>query len=160
MSHDYRKAYTEGHEYNEYVAEHLRSNGIECEVPELEIAENPADWSKFTHTEKDIILSSGEVLEVKSINQHFTGDPGSWPMPRAIVDTYSGYHGKRKRPLAYIFVSQQTREMLAISTEKPSKNWTVERKYDKYRQKEDDFYFAPKQELRPIDKLINYLKEK
>jgi len=158
MSHNYEEAYRQGHEYNELVAAYLKRNGIDCEVPELEIAERPEDWSKFTNNEKDIILGTGEVLEVKSINQNFTGDPSSWPMPRAIVDTYSGYHGKKTRPLAYVFVSQQTKQMLAISTEKPSKNWVVERKYDKYRNKEDDFYFAPKGELRPIDKLVNYLK--
>jgi hypothetical protein len=56
-----------------------------------------------------------------------------------------------------VFVSQKTKKMLAMSAEKPSA-WSVERKFDKYRQKEDDFYFAPKSMLRPMDKLVEYLR--
>jgi hypothetical protein len=157
MSHDYFRAYREGHEYNGYVADYLRSKGIDCEVPDLEIEEDPTRWSKFTQNEKDIILANGDVIEVKSINQNFTDDPSSWPLERAIVDTYSGFNGKSKRPIAYVFVSQKTKKMLAMSAEKPSA-WSVERKFDKYRQKEDDFYFAPKSMLRPMDKLVEYLR--
>ena len=157
--HNYEKAFGEGHKYNELVADFLKSNDIDCTVPELEIATDPADWKKFTAAEKDIILSNGDVLEVKSSSQIFTEDPASWPMPRVIVDTYSGYNGKKKRPIAYIFISQKTKAMLAMSTEKPSR-WVVERKYDRFRNKEDDFYFAPKTMLRPIGKLVSYLKDR
>jgi len=159
MSHDYFKAYREGHGYNYYVAGDLKSRGIECTVPDLEIEEDPTKWSRFTKNEKDIILSNGDILEVKSVRQEFGEDPESWPLERIIVDTYSGFNDKSKRPIAYVFVSQKTKKMLAMSTANPDL-WSVERKFDKYRQKEDDFYFAPKRLLRPMDRLVEYLKSR
>jgi len=159
MSHDYYRAYREGHEYNGRVADYLRSKGIDCEVPELELEYDPAKWSRFTRNEKDIILANGDVIEVKSINQNFGDDPNSWPLERTIVDTYSGFYGKKKRPIAYVFVSRKTGRMLAMSAEKPSA-WWVERKYDKFRQREDDFIIAPKSMLRPMNKLVEYLKSR
>jgi hypothetical protein len=159
MSHNYERAYIQGHQVNLRVGGRLKSEKINCVVPALEIAKSPEEWRRFTLTEKDIILEGGDILEVKEINQHFTEDPTSWPFYEVIVDTVSGYDAKPVKPIAYIFVSKKTGHMLTMATEKP-RNWKVIRKYDQYRDIEDDFYFAPKSMLRPMSALIKYLKER
>lgn len=158
MSHNYKRAFAEGHQYNELVAKYLKRRGIDCFVPELKFAKDSTEWKNFTNNEKDIILSSGRIIEVKSSGQVFDWSPKSWPLNSVIVDTKSGYDAKVRRPIAYVYVSQETKAMLAIPTEKPN-NWTVQRKFDKYRKIEDDFYFAPRTHLRPMENLVKYLME-
>lgn len=155
-SHNYEAAYAEGHKQNEVVGKFLREQGIACSVPELQIAERPEEWANFTKSEKDIILSNGETLEVKSINQDFTASPSSFPLRQIIVDTVSGFEGKDQKPIGYIFVSKKTGAMLALSTARRDK-WWVENKYDRFRDKNDNFYFAAAGELRTMKSLILHL---
>lgn len=157
MSHNYEQAYTRGHQINLRVGGRLKSEEINCTVPDLEIAKSPDEWRRFTLTEKDIILENGDILEVKEIAQHFTDDPTSWPFYKVIVDTVSGYDAKPTKPIAYIFVSKITGAMLSMATERP-RDWEIVTKHDKYRDIDERFYFAPKSTLRPMSALIKYLR--
>lgn len=159
MGHNYEKAFLEGQAVNDRVGVRLQSEGIDCTVPEASLAKDSSEWASYTANDKDIILRDGDVLEVKEINQHFTDDPSSWPFAEVIVDTVSGYNKKSVKPLAYIFVSKKTGAMLTMPTDRP-RNWRPLRKWDQYREIEDDFYFAPKSMLRTIGQLMAYLKNR
>lgn len=155
---DYVSSMTKGHTYNEYVASLLESEGISCNVPELEIAESRDDISRFTLNEKDIILNDGRVLEIKSRNLNFTEDPQSFPFNDILVDTVSGYDAKKIKPLAYVFVSQKTGKVFALPTYSKDA-WKVQRKFDNERKHYDSFYVADIDLCRPFAALIHHLKE-
>lgn len=159
MSHNYMKAFGEGQRVAEKVGLFLNHQGVDCKVTELSLAKDPSEWSDYTENDKDIILPNGDVIEVKEINQRFTGEPSSWPFREVIVDTYSGYEAKKVKPIAYIFVSKQTKALLSMPTEKP-RGWKVVKKWDQYRRIHEDFYFAPTSMLRPIEALVEYLKKR
>jgi hypothetical protein len=157
MTFDYVASMTQGHTYNEYVADVLRSFNIDCSVPELEIAKTKKDISRMTVNEKDIVLGDGRCLEVKSRNLVFNDDPISFPYNDLLVDTVSGYEAKAIKPLAYIFVSQKTKRMFALPTYTHS-FWKIQKKYDHHRKHEDKFYLATVDLCRPFSALIQHLK--
>lgn len=157
MAHDYPLAFAQGHSKNYVVADLFKKNDIECEVPPFALAKTVAERREFSKKEKDVILSDGSVIEVKSIQQEFTWERKSFPLPRIIVDTYDGWCEKEKKPIAYVFISQVTGAMLCLNTADRSRWWT-ERKMDKYRGEYYNFYFAPADELRSMNALITFLK--
>jgi hypothetical protein len=154
---DYVAAMTEGHTYNEYVAGILQSFDIDCHVPELEIAKNEEDIRRMTVNEKDIILSDGRCLEVKSRNLYFDDDPTSFPYNELLVDTVSGYEAKAIKPLAYVFVSQKSKRMFALPAYTRD-SWKITKKYDNKRKHEDKFYLATTDLCRPFAALVNHLR--
>lgn len=154
---DYISSMTKGHTYNEYVAQILVSEGISCQVPELEIAQSKSEILRFTLNEKDIILNNGQVLEVKSRNLAFTNDPSSFPFGTILVDTVSGYEAKEVKPMAYVFVSQKTKGIFALPTY-TSGDWTIEKKFDNERKHYDSFYVASLDLCRPFATLVNHLR--
>jgi len=85
-------------------------------------------------------------------------DPSTFPYDDLIVDTVSGYEAKEPKPIAYVMVSQKTGGMFVIPTAF-SKSWRVERKYDRDRKHEDDFYLTNKRFGRPFSQLVSKLKE-
>ena len=103
---DYHKAMTEGHSFNEMVADRLKIEGIGCTVPELELVSTKAEIKRMTENEKDIILDNGLVLEVKSRNLGFSEDPSLFWQKDIYVDTVSGYEAKITKPYAMRYVLQ------------------------------------------------------
>jgi hypothetical protein len=63
------------------------------------------------------------------MNRDFTTDPATFPLSNIIVDTVSGYNKKLEKPLAYIIVSQITKDMIVVpvSTER---FWFQDQKMD------------------------------
>jgi len=146
-----------GHKFNEIVAMRLKEFGIMAEVPEFSFAKSQAEIRDYTLNDKDVIVGD-RVIEVKSRNLAFTDDPSTFPYDDLIVDTVSGYEAKEPKPIAYVMVSQKTGGMFIIPTAF-SNAWRVERKYDRDRKHEDDFYLTSKGLGRPFSQLVSKLKE-
>jgi len=138
---DYKSAMESGHAFNKIVAMRLESEGISAEVPEFSFAQSKEEIKEYTLNDKDIIVGD-QVIEVKSRNLNFSDNP----------------EAKDPKPIAYVMVSQSTGGMFVFPTAF-AKSWRVERKYDRYRKHEDNFYLAPKQLARPFSQLVNKLKD-
>lgn len=155
---DYKEAMSYGHTYNEKVAHVLNGLGIDCYAPELSFAETREDVEQYTLHEKDVIFTRiNGCIEVKSMNRDFTTDPATFPLSNIIVDTVSGYDKKLEKPLAYIIVSQITKDMIVVpvSTER---FWFQDQKMDFQRGIYENFYFCPKGLAKPFSELVDYLR--
>lgn len=150
---------TEGHSYNEIVAQRLRGANISCEVPELELVSSDEDIRRMTENEKDIILDNGLILEVKSRNLGFSEDPSLFWQKDIYVDTVSGYEAKKVKPYAYVMVSQKSGNMLVVHSNTKDK-WFKKTVTDPYRKVTDVFYKVEKAHLTTWDSLIEDLKQK
>ena len=148
---------TQGHTYNEIVAQRLISEGIGCTVPELELVTSNADIARLTKEEKDIILDNGLVLEVKSRNLGFSEDPALFWQKDIYVDTVSGYEAKEIKPYAYVMVSQKSGNMLVVHSSTKDK-WFKKTVTDPYRKVTDSFYKIEKKYLTTWTSLITDLK--
>ncbi|MFM8279711.1 MAG: hypothetical protein ACKN9R_05145 [Candidatus Limnocylindrus sp.] len=147
-----------GHDANEFVGNYLRAQGIPCEVPEMKLAQTEAEIIEFTENEKDIILEDGSVIEVKSQSRVFSGVPSEYGWPTFIVDTL-GFYGKKQRPLAYVFLSKETGEMLALNTN-THETWWRETITDRRDGIPSISLISDKKNLRSMDALIAYLKQR
>ena len=157
MIFDYVKSMTEGHKYGEIVADRLRLNGIRCTVPELYIVQSPEEIPHMTATEKDIILDdSGDCLEVKSRNIHFT-ELDDFPWGNIIVDTVSGYEAKLQTPYAYVMVSKETNGMFGLLSSTKDK-WKTKQLHDKWRGHDDNFYLVSTKHCIPWEELVVFIK--
>ena len=154
---DYHKAMTEGHSFNEMVAERLKAEGIGCTVPELELVSTKSEIKRMTENEKDIILDNGLVLEVKSRNLGFSEDPLLFWQKDIYVDTVSGYEAKITKPYAYVMVSQKSGNMLVVHSSTKEK-WFKKTVTDPYRKVTDSFYKIEKQHLTSWSSLVDDLK--
>lgn len=159
MTFDYHKAMTEGHSYNEVVAERLRSEGIGCEVPELELVSTKEEIQRMTENEKDIILDNGLVLEVKSRNIGFSENPYLYWQKDIYVDTVSGYEAKKTKPYAYVMVSQKSGNMIVVHSNTKDR-WFKKTVTDPYRKITDVFYKVEKQYITTWASLVEDLKSK
>ena len=158
MSFDYHKAMAEGHEYNKYIGELLRSYGVpNVDVPEFSIATTHDKIADKTKNEKDIVVDQ-LVLEVKSIAQTFT-NADDFPYALVIVDTVYGFDQKVIKPFAYIYVSQMTKETFVIPVS-TRQYWTIATIFDHKRQIEVECYFVTKRHCRPLLELIDILLER
>src|SRR5574337_1983615 len=116
-----------GEEHLHLIRKKLISAGIEpVEVVSDDysgLRNNPYEISKYTKNNKDLLIK-GHLFEGKSrgINYTFTSkdDFPFWPM---FVDTVSGFDAKTVKPLGVIFISQDTKRLLATSS-RYSATWT------------------------------------
>jgi hypothetical protein len=155
---DYPQAMTAGHKYNYLVAERLKTNGIKCHVPDLVIAQTLTELRSMTLNEKDIVLETVQGnIEVKSMNRYFGSDPNTFLFPKVIVDTVSGFEQKLETPVAYVIVSQITKEMFVVPvTTKP--HWEVFEAMDYDRGFVETFYRCKRELCKPFEELVDYLK--
>ena len=159
MTFDYHAAMTEGHSYNEIVAKRLRSEGIPCQVPDLQLVSTKAEIEQMTKFEKDIILDNGLVLEVKSRNIGFSENPVMYWQKDIYVDTVSGYEAKEVKPYAYVMVSQKSGNMLVVHSNTKD-HWFKKTVTDPYRKVTDVFYKIEKHHITTWSSLIEDLKSK
>lgn len=157
MPYDYIKAFTEGHSYNQIVANYLADKGIPCTVPKLQIAKTAEERRRLTVEEQDITLDLiSHVIEVKNVSINFSWEPNEFPFPTTIVDTVSSYEDKRQKPIAYILRSKPTGAMLAVGPSSKTR-WTKKSLYDKKQELTDMFYIVKKSDLRSMNELVIYL---
>jgi len=159
MTFDYHAAMTQGHSYNEMVAQRLQGEKIGCEVPELELVSSAEEIQRMTENEKDIILDNGLILEVKSRNLGFSEDPALFWQKDIYVDTVSGYEAKKVKPYAYVMVSQKSGNMLVVHSNTKDK-WFKKTVTDPYRKVTDVFYKIERQHLTTWASLVEDLKAK
>jgi hypothetical protein len=159
MTFDYHAAMTEGHSYNEMVADRLRGANIGCTVPDLELVSSAEEIKRMTENEKDIILDNGLILEVKSRNLGFSEDPTVFWQKDIYVDTVSGYEAKKVKPYAYVMVSQKSGNMLVVHSNTKDK-WFKKTVTDPYRKVTDVFYKIEKAHLTTWASLIEDLQAK
>lgn len=159
MTFDYHAAMTEGHSYNEIVAKRLRSDGVPCKVPDLQLVSTKAEIEQMTKFEKDIILDNGLVLEVKSRNIGFSENPVMYWQKDIYVDTVSGYEAKEVKPYAYVMVSQKSGNMLVVHSNTKD-HWFKKTVTDPYRKVTDVFYKVEKHHITTWSSLIEDLKTK
>ena len=154
----FREQLRAGHEYATFVADHLRAAG-------LTIAVTPMEWRATVEArhefadEFDLVVghTRRKIVDVKSRKIDFTG-PGDYPYPTAFVDTVSGWEAKVHRPAAIVLVSQQTNAMAVIPVS-TKEQWTRKRRHDNVRNIDDEFFFVRRDLLRPIDDLVDWLRE-
>lgn len=157
MTFNYKQSFIDGGRWAEYVAETLRTKGVKCSAPPIKIASNSLEIEQMTKFEKDIVFDwTDECLEVKSSSTIFPANVLDYPFKSLIVDTVSGFDAKVKKPLAYVFVSQATGEMVCVSC-KSMWHWGQTTLHDKQRDIDELFYIADKGLLIPFDELVQYL---
>ena len=151
-----------GRAHEVLVGEALRRHKIKCTFRTEALDEEDASLTyeqrrEKYRNEKDIVLSNGDIIEVKSRNLDFDDDPDSFPYPTVFVETISSWKGHDPTPLAVVNISQITGDMLVIMGY-GEPNWTVERKFDRVRGIYDTWYMADKEQLETFEFLVGHIK--
>ncbi|MCK9567628.1 hypothetical protein M0R72_01600 [Candidatus Pacearchaeota archaeon] len=144
----------EGFEWQKLPKLFFELHGLKVEMPELTIRDSIADAGAYMSS-KDLIVN-GQTIETKSRNEAFTY-PLSFPYKTLFVDTVSGFDGKKKKPLAYVFISRPTGSLICLMTSTIS-SWTIEEKFDRVRKITDRFYLADRKLCTTLDELVEALK--
>lgn len=152
---DYRRAFADGHARNRHVAGIIGGWGVWVECPDLSFARSFDEIAEFTRNEKDIITRAG-IIEVKGQRRLFTADVSEFPYATQIVDTVESWEGKSEKPIAYVMVCMQNLECVVIST-KSQPRWRVERRFDRFKQRQFEFYVADRSCILSMDVLKNHL---
>lgn len=145
-----------GYDWQRYVGMFFKLQGLSVEVPMLTARQNLGDAPLF-RDQFDLRIG-GFPIEVKSRSHSFCS-PDDFPFEDAFVDTVDNYDKKEPKPLAYVFVSMVTGGMIALPSEAPT-GWKKERHRDNVRGIDDEFYLCDRALLRPVEKLVAYLKER
>lgn len=154
---DYFRAQCElGRRFEQLVAERLRALGIE-DVVCLDdgFRESVEDIHKFTKTSGDLKIK-GWPFEVKSRTESFK-TPKDWKFWPMFVDTVGSYEQKKVKPVGYIFVSQETGRLMAVSTSTKS-SWKRVERFDRKRQIQEMFYCVAEKHVLSEEQLIEKLK--
>jgi hypothetical protein len=153
----FRREASIGQLYAELVAARLRCRGIKALATELTFAETEEQIKDY-EDEQDIILESGNCIEVKSRSLDFGADPKSFPYTTAFVDTVGGWKKKKNKPLAVIFVSRTTDQMLVVMGD-TDHEWGAVKKFDRIRKHYDNFHTVKRSMLISFDDAVQAIKE-
>lgn len=157
----FRRELEVGHKWAAIVADRLNEEGVPAELTPLAWRDSIDDRHQFSNETDITILTHHGLLgiESKSRNLHFTDDPLTYPYSTAFVDTVSGWDRKTVKPIAVVFTSQKTRQMLALPS-KSSNVWTTEYTFDRVRKIYDWWYEAPSSTLLPFQVLVESLRKR
>jgi hypothetical protein len=144
----------EGFEWQKLAKLFFELQGLRVEMPELTIRDSIENAVAYISS-KDLIVN-GETIETKSRNESFTY-PLSFPYKTLLVDTVSGFDGKKTKPLAYVFISRPTGSMICLMSE-TSNQWQKEKKFDRIRKITDEFYVADRKLCTCLDELVEVLR--
>ena len=135
------------------VVDLVRSWGFECEDATLTLRDpsKPAQIKEFTRNQTDLLVN-GLSIEVKSRSLRFSDQPGSFPYSTIFVDTVPGWNAKVHKPDFYVFVSQQTSQVLVLDG-KTSGHWQQKPSRDRGRGIVDRVFEAPREMLRTAETL-------
>ena len=154
---DYHAAFREGGRYAEVVAARLQASGVRCYAPAIQIAQTQEEIDFMTMYETDIEFDWMETgLEVKSSSRIFSDLVDDYPYETLFVDTVSGFDAKVVKPIAYVFVSQETAGMVCLSP-KTKSSWQQVEAFDRKREITDRFYSVNKAKLQSFDSLVKWL---
>ena len=155
---DYRGAFREGHERNEYVASLISARGLWAYCPPLEFAKSADEIKRFTIYEKDVITRAG-TLEIKGQGRYFTWDLSEFQYPTQIVDTVESWEGKADKPIAYVMVCKENLNCVVVPCSSRG-SWRIETRYDNLKKKHYAFYVVDSRELRPFSDLLDFIEKK
>jgi len=96
-------------------------------------------------------------MEVKSRNVVFH-TPEDFPHPTILIDTVSGWEGKRPVPQLVLCVSQQTGALMWLPT-KTKQDWIISSRYDHVRRITDSFYESVYGLWQPVETLLRVLHQ-
>lgn len=153
----FRREATIGQKYAELVAARLRCHNINAEATELTFAATEAEIADY-EDEQDIVLDTGHCIEVKSRSLDFGADPKSFPYTNAFVDTVGGWKKKKNKPIAVVFVSRATDQMLVVMGDTDDK-WGSVKKYDRIRHHYDTFHTVQRRMLLPFNEATQRIRE-
>ena len=154
------KQFEIGWAWQRFVGCFFAAHGLEVMLPKLQIRESVDDIPDFAD-EWDLSVA-GQRIEVKSRHFEFTSDPETFPWDRPFVDTYGGYEVKKVKPIAYVFVSQNTGALLSTPANEQERDdfWETVVAPDRMRNiAQETFYVTPRARLSPITRLVARLKE-
>lgn len=150
-----------GWEWQSFTKDFFESKNLEVNLPDFAFRKSVEKIKDF-EDEPDLFVEK-QRIEVKSRGLTFTEDPNSFPYDRAIVDTKSSYEHYESKPIAYVFISQETKAMLWTPAgfddqgRDISSRWQIQTLNDHVRDINDQFYLVRKDELRPISLLVDLL---
>ena len=152
----FRREATIGQKYAELVAARLRCHNINAEATELTFAATEEEIADY-EDEQDVVLDSGHCIEVKSRSLEFDADPKSFPYTTAFVDTVAGWKKKKNKPIAVVFVSRATDQMLIVMGDTDDK-WGSVKKFDRIRKHYDNFHTVQRRMLLPFDEAVEKIR--
>ncbi len=152
----FQQQLTIGHKWTTLVAERLNNCGIEAEVTAMDYVDEEAEMGDYAD-EQDVTLITGHCVEVKSRNLEFGADPKSFPYTTAFVDTVGGWAKKINTPIAVVFASQITGEMLVVMTD-TFDQWGSVKKFDRVRGYSDNFHTVQRRLLLPFDEGVKQIE--
>ncbi|NJO18643.1 MAG: hypothetical protein HC877_23825 [Thioploca sp.] len=116
------KELTEGFAWQTLPVLFFKLNGLDVQMPSLEIRKDGIEQAAPFFDSKDLIVNKKRI-EIKSRKEIFTS-PNSFPYKTAIVDTVKKFDGREDKPFAYVMISRFTGCMLWVSCENP-KEWDI-----------------------------------
>ena len=153
----FRREATIGQKYAELVAARLRCHNINAEATELTFAASEEEIADYAD-EQDVVLDTGHCIEVKSRTLDFDADPKSFPYTNAFVDTVGGWKKKKNKPIAVVFVSRSTDQMLVVMGDTDSK-WGSVKKFDRVRKHYDTFHTVQRRMLLSFDQAVEQIQQ-
>jgi hypothetical protein len=158
--HDYQKAFAEGYEHQERLAQHFYKLGFEVETQPLPPFTEGVSYDQLNSFDIKLVGYMGKlyknphIIEVKSRPLAYS----TFQYDTIIVDTCFGYDNKTPKPLAYVFLFLTDRTVKVLRSERVYPAWFKDKKYDTIRKQCDLDYMAPVSNLQSLKMLEDYLR--
>ena len=124
----------------ELFKEYFEKHGYDAYMPDLVIAPHTVGaFSKYADKGDLFITKDGETLIIEIKHSGITFNLTNWPYKTMIVNSYTGYNSKDPKPNVHIILSKDKSHFASIR-DKTNDKWVLERKFDKYKQKDLLFY--------------------
>ena len=146
-----------GHGWQALPYAYFRQHGLNVEMAPFGFRESIAQAGEYRDTVD--LRVNGVRVEVKSRPFAFTS-MSDWPDDRLppFVDTVAKYDDRAEKPLAYVFVSQQTGAMLCTDGRLcASRTWGRVERLDSVRGIPETFYTVKPSSMRTMDRLLEVL---
>lgn len=152
----------EGFRWQALVAFRLMQEGFGVRVEPLRVRPSYGQASEYADVTDILVKAAGSsterMVEVKSRSLHFTS-PEDFPKAEPFVDTVSAFDRHAEMPYAYVFVSQQTRAMVAVHVRTTRPTWKIIAKADGGRGFPQRYYACKRSDLRPFGALVDALRK-
>ena len=123
------KELLKGYLWQLFVGERFRLMGYEVHVPQMSY--KGLKHAKEYLDSRDLTVN-GKIVEIKSRDYTFTSQD-DFPFPTILIETKSGYEGKKTKPVMYVNVCQHNGAMCALDVKKTYKQWSARRIWDRVR---------------------------
>lgn len=155
----FREQLTMGKSMESLVAQKLTDAGIpDVHHEDMGFRKDLSEIKFYSEETHDLWIKKWP-FEVKSREVEFT-EPDDWPMNLwpMMVDTVQSFSEKKIKPVGYIFISQITFKMMAVSL-KSFRHWTTILRYDHKRGIKQEYYAVKKNHVISEADLIQRLRD-